>query len=74
MKAGELQRILMREPLNYRVVRRSPGSHQVMRAPGLPQILYAFHKNQTVARGLVRKILVTEVGLSEETALKLLGQ
>jgi hypothetical protein len=34
--------------------------------------MFSFHNQATIARGLVRKILVDDVGLSEEEALRLL--
>jgi predicted RNA binding protein YcfA (HicA-like mRNA interferase family) len=61
----------MREPLNYRVVRQS-GSHRTLRAPGRPQILFAPHDGATVSPGLVRRILVRDVGLDEREARRLL--
>lgn len=70
MKARELYRLLERE-LGYSVVRRS-GSHRTMKAPGRPPLLLAFHDNQTIAPGLLRKILVKDVGLSIEEVEALL--
>lgn len=71
MKARRLLAILMREPLNYRVVRQR-GSHRTLRAPGRPQILFAPHDGATVSPGIVRKILVRDVGLDEREARRLL--
>jgi predicted RNA binding protein YcfA (HicA-like mRNA interferase family) len=71
MKARRLLAILMREPLNYRVVRQS-GSHRTLRAPGRPSILFAWHDPVEIKPREVRKVLVEEVGLAESDALDLL--
>lgn len=71
MKAKRLLAVLERQPLNYEVVRRS-GSHRRMESPGHPPLTFAFHDKATVPAGLVRKILVRDVGLDEEDARKLL--
>lgn len=70
MKARELQRLLERE-LGYRVHDQT-GSHKKLRAPGRPQLIFAFHDRQTLPPGLVRHILVQQVGLSKEDAEALL--
>jgi predicted RNA binding protein YcfA (HicA-like mRNA interferase family) len=71
MKAKRLLAVLEREPLNYRVSRRS-GSHRRMEAPGRPPLTFAFHDRATVPPGLVRKVLVKDIGLAEDEARKLL--
>jgi predicted RNA binding protein YcfA (HicA-like mRNA interferase family) len=71
MKAKQLLAVLERQPLNYEVVRRA-GSHRRMRAPGHPPLTFAFHDRATIPAGLVRKILIRDVGLDEEEARKLL--
>ena len=71
MKATRLLAILERKPLGYRVSRQS-GSHRRMEAPGRPPLTFAFHDNATVPSGLVRKVLVRDVGLAEDEARKLL--
>jgi hypothetical protein len=43
-----------------------------MEAPGRPPLTFAFHDNATVPSGLVRKVLVRDVGLAEDEARKLL--
>lgn len=73
MKARELRRVLERAPLRYEAHRSSGGSHTRLKsAAGYPDLLFSFHDGQTIAPGLVRKILVRDVGLSEEEALDLL--
>ncbi len=71
MKARRLLAILEREPLNYRVSRQS-GSHRRMEAPGRPPLTFAFHDKATVPPGVVRKVLVRDVGLAEAEARELL--
>ncbi|MFP5387744.1 MAG: type II toxin-antitoxin system HicA family toxin [Thermoleophilia bacterium] len=71
MKAKRLLAVLEREPLNYRVSRQS-GSHRRMEAPGRPPLTFAFHDSATIPSGLVRKVLVRDVGLAEDEARKLL--
>jgi predicted RNA binding protein YcfA (HicA-like mRNA interferase family) len=71
MKARRLLAILEREPLGYRPVRRT-GSHRRMKAPGRPPFTFAFHDKATISGSLVRRILVTDVGLGENEARKLL--
>lgn len=43
-----------------------------MEAPGYPPLTFAFHDEATIPAGLVRKILVRDVGLVEDDARKLL--
>ena len=71
LKARALLAVLSREPLGYRVVRQS-GSHRRLEAPGLPPLTLAFHDRATIAPGLVRKILVDDIGLTEDDARRLL--
>jgi len=71
MKARRLLAVLEREPLNYRVLRRS-GSHRRLEAPGRPSLSFAFHDKATVPPYVVRKVLVRDVGLAEDEARKLI--
>ncbi len=71
VKAERLLAVLMREPLNYRIVRQR-GSHRRLVAPGRPPLTFAWHDGATVAPGAVRKLLVRDVGLDERSALDLL--
>ena len=67
----QLRRILEREPLGYGIERQE-GSHRKLVAPGRPDLHLSFHDDQTLPPGLVRKILVNDVGLSETEARELL--
>ncbi len=71
LKAKKLLAVLERSPLSYRVARQS-GSHRRMESPGYPPLTFAFHDKATIPAGLVRKILVRDVGLEEDEARKLL--
>jgi predicted RNA binding protein YcfA (HicA-like mRNA interferase family) len=48
------------------------GSHRRLEASGRPSLTFAFHDNATIPSGLVRKILVRDIGLAEDEARKLL--
>jgi predicted RNA binding protein YcfA (HicA-like mRNA interferase family) len=71
MKAKRLLAILMREPLNYRIVRQR-GSHRWLAAPGRRSFPFAWHDGQTVPPHHVRRVLVSEAGLAEHEARDLL--
>jgi predicted RNA binding protein YcfA (HicA-like mRNA interferase family) len=71
MGANALLAVLQRAPLNYIEVRRN-GSHRVLRAESRPPLSFSFHQGVTIGPRLVRKILVDDVGLTEEEALDLL--
>ena len=74
MKARQLLAVLSRPPLRYRVIRQT-GSHRLLRsAAGDPPLTFAWHDGATVAPGLVRKVLVRQVGLSVQEALRCLGK
>ncbi|HEX2264812.1 MAG TPA: type II toxin-antitoxin system HicA family toxin [Solirubrobacterales bacterium] len=63
--------MLERKPLSYRVARQT-GSHRRLRSPDYPPLSFAFHDSATVPPWTVRKILVSDVGLGEDEAQKLL--
>jgi predicted RNA binding protein YcfA (HicA-like mRNA interferase family) len=71
MKARRLLRILMAEPLNYRIT-RAAGSHRRLHAAGRPPLTWSFHETRTLAPGEVRRVLVNQVGLAECEARKLI--
>jgi len=71
LKARQLLAILQREPLSYRVARQV-GSHRTLEAHGRPTLRFAWHDAATIPPGLVRKILVRDVGLEEDEARDLL--
>jgi len=75
MRGRELYRHLARKPLSYRQDpdRSREGSHRTLVSDAYPDLHLAFHDGAEVAPGLVRKILVQDVGLSPDEALRHLG-
>lgn len=75
MRGRELYRHLARKPLSYRQDpdRSREGSHRTLVSDAYPDLHLAFHDSVEIAPGLVRKILVQDVGLSPDQALKHLG-
>ena len=71
MKARDLLAVLIREPLNYEIVRQR-GSHRRLKAADRPPITFAFHDRVELGPTVVRKILCKDVGLEPDYALKLL--
>jgi predicted RNA binding protein YcfA (HicA-like mRNA interferase family) len=69
MRGRELLAVLKR--LGY-TVSRQKGSHRVMEAPDRPRLLFSFHDGADIPPGLVRKVLVTDVGLDADEALDIL--
>ncbi len=67
LKAKRLLAILQGKPLGYRVVRQK-GSHRRMESESYPPITFAAHDGDTVPGGMVRKILVDQVGLDADQA------
>ena len=70
MKARQLLAVLTRPPLRYQVVRQT-GSHRRLKSvAGYPPLTFAWHDGVTIAPGMVRKVLIQQVGLSVEEALQ----
>ncbi|MEV0400003.1 type II toxin-antitoxin system HicA family toxin [Actinoallomurus sp. NPDC050550] len=55
--------------LGYEEARRR-GSHCRLIAEGRPPLTFAFHEGASLAPGVVRDILVKQVGLDTDEALK----
>ena len=73
MKGRELRRVLRRAPLSYREPGRGTGgSHTKLTSDQYPTVLFSFHDNADVPRRAVRKVLVQDVGLTEQAALGIL--
>ena len=70
MKSSDLLRILQK--LGYEEDRRA-GSHRRLKADGRQPLTFAFHDGQTIPPGLVRKILIKDVGLNEQEIQEMLG-
>lgn len=71
MKAGKFLSVLMRAPLDYKITRQK-GSHRTLEADGRPKLLFSYHDGAEVPPGVIRKYLVSVIGLSESEALALL--
>lgn len=72
MKGRDLEAVLLRKPLSYRI-KRQKGSHRVMESEaGYPKILFTVHDGATVGPKYVERVLCKQVGLSEEDALAVL--
>lgn len=56
--------------LGYEIERRS-GSHRRLVADGRPPLTFAFHDSASLSPGEVRDILVKQVGLDRDEALRL---
>jgi predicted RNA binding protein YcfA (HicA-like mRNA interferase family) len=72
MKTARLLAILMRQPLNYRIVRQHGSHRRLESSSGYPPLGFAWHDGVTIPPGLVRKVLTRDVGLSIEEAKELL--
>jgi predicted RNA binding protein YcfA (HicA-like mRNA interferase family) len=72
LKARKLLRILCRVPLAYQVVRQAGSHRKLESSAGYPPLTFSWHDGATVPAGAVRKVLVKDIGLEEEEALKLL--
>jgi predicted RNA binding protein YcfA (HicA-like mRNA interferase family) len=73
MRGREMFALLQRSPLVYRVASPQKGSHVKLESDaGYPPLLLAFHGRDEIPPGLVRKVLMRDVGLTEEEALALL--
>jgi predicted RNA binding protein YcfA (HicA-like mRNA interferase family) len=68
LKARAMLRLLQAE-LGYAVVRQS-GSHRRLAAEGWPELTFAFHDKRSLTPVEVRDILVKQVGLTVDDALK----
>jgi len=71
MQAARLLRLLMNEPLNYRIKRQS-GSHRILVSNSHPQLLFSYHDSLELKPFEVRGVLVKQARLSITQALELL--
>lgn len=79
VKAPQLLRVLLREPLAYEIKkkqgsrkRKGTSHRKLVSRNGYPDIGFAFHDKKTIPGGVVKKILTQDVGLTEEEARKLI--
>lgn len=69
LRAKAMLRVLTRN-LGYTIERHHGTSHRRLVAEGRPALTFAFHDGETVPPGVVRDILVKQVGLDRDEALK----
>jgi predicted RNA binding protein YcfA (HicA-like mRNA interferase family) len=55
--------------LGYEIVRQR-GSHRRLEAKGRPALTFAFHDSESLSPGVVRDILMKQVGLTFDEALR----
>ena len=60
---------VLRRELGYEIVRQE-GSHRRLKAEGRPSLTFAFHDRESLSPGEVRDILMKQVRLSLEDALR----
>ncbi len=72
LKGQQLLAILTREPLAYVIVRQRGSHRKLCSERGYPDVAFSFHDRVTIPPGVVRKILIADVGLSEGEARALL--
>lgn len=69
MRGAALLRVLMRSPLDYKIVSQK-GSHRKLRSSaGYRELLYSFHDGQEIRSRTVRRVLVEQAGMDEAAAL-----
>jgi predicted RNA binding protein YcfA (HicA-like mRNA interferase family) len=71
LRAPQMLRVLSR--LGYREERRA-GSHRRLVCAGRRDLTFAFHDRASLPPGVVRSILVRQVGLTAEEALEVVGR
>lgn len=67
MTGKQMLRVLKK--IGYETVRQS-GSHRRMACDGRLALTFSYHDSQTIPPGVVKKILVADVGLTEDEAIK----
>ena len=72
LKAKKLYGILTRSPLSYGVAHRAGSHRKLVSENGYPTIEFAFHENETISGGVIKRILCDQIGLTEEEAMTLL--
>jgi predicted RNA binding protein YcfA (HicA-like mRNA interferase family) len=72
LRPRDLLGVLMRKPLNYSIAHQTGSHRRLVSASGFPTLFFSFHDRVTIPPRVVRKILVQDVGLTEEQALELI--
>ncbi|WP_087874114.1 type II toxin-antitoxin system HicA family toxin [Arthrobacter globiformis] len=70
MDPKKLRRLIGR--LGYTPSGNGKGSHERLECPGRPPLTWGFHAGKEIAGGLVKQILMKQIGLTKEEALEVL--
>jgi len=71
MKTKELIKCLSRLPLKYKIISQT-GSHRTLRSEYYPEIRISYHDTFEISGFKIRKILIEDIGLTEEMARKVI--
>ena len=71
LKAAVFYRLLISNPLNYRLTTNKGGSHKTLVAQGRLSITFTWHTGVEISGNTVRKILIKRALLTQEEAYKL---
>lgn len=71
MKTKELIKCLSRLPLKYKIIGQS-GSHRTLGSENYPEIRISYHDTFEISGFKIRKILMEDIGLTEEIARKVI--
>ena len=71
LKAAIFYRLLISNPLNYRLTTNKGGSHKILMAPGRLSITFTWHTGVEISGNTVKKILIKRALLTQEEAYKL---
>ena len=71
LKAAVFYRLLISNPLNYRLTTNKGGSHKILMAPGRLSITFTWHTGVEISGNTVKKILIKRALLTQEEAYKL---
>ena len=68
----QLERVLTRRPLRYKVERQGGSHKKLISGAGYPELRMVFLDNADLAPGVVRSGVTKQVGVPEAEALKVL--
>ena len=71
LKAAIFYRLLISNPLNYRLTTNKGGSHKILMAPERLSITFTWHTGVEISGNTVKKILIKRALLTQEEAYKL---
>ena len=72
MKVSTFLRTLLRDPLNYEIIRQN-GSHRTLESSsGYPRLLFSGHEGDEMGPIRIKNVLTNQIGLSVDEAIRLL--